>query len=221
MDFSEDAKRGAIPASGDDILDWLRTPTARARAARYVHLRRLPGGDALIDDLLSEATLAVLGRMQSPRPLVVESAAKYGTAVIRSCVRRMVRGRDVPLEEILELAELVPEFEDPLAGDNVRTVLETMGTAEPWLASASLSTLVYLMHPSVLPEDLPSPKAGANAAQARCWPALWLAGEREVFPNGKGDPQRRTRARRIEKVQARLEQAYARLVLRSEARSVR
>ena len=194
----------------DDVLDWLRTSDARAVAARFVQRRGLTGGKALVDDVLGEAALATLVRMRSVVPLAVEAPGGYGTAVIRSVVRRLIRGRDVAIDDVAEFEDPGQESVDPLAGDEVRIVFEQMPTSAPSLASASLSYLVDLMSPGPVPDGVPSPKAGANANQARCWPALWFAGERDLFPDGDGDPNRRTRARRIDKVLARVELGFAR-----------
>ncbi len=210
--MSEQAGSPPRVASGDDVLDWLRTADARAVAARLVTSRRLPGGDATVDDALASAAVSMLQRMRSSTPLDVRSPGGYGRAVLVSVVRLISQGRDLPLDGFGEFAELDVELVDPLAGDEVRMVFEQR-PAEPWLASAALAYLVYLMFPGVVPDHAPAPKAGATPDQARCWPALWFAGERDLFPDDDGDPNRRTRARRIEKVLARVELAFARLRL--------
>lgn len=210
-----DASAGTRVFTGDDVLDWLRGTHGRAVAANLLRHRGFGSGPRvadLIDDVLGEATLGVLGRMARPEPLEVGSPGAYGTTVIRSVVRLLVRGRDVALEDVAEPAELDPDPVDPFAGDEVRAVLEQM-PAPPWLTSAALTYLVHLMFPGVVPDGVPRPKAGSNADQARCWPALWFAGERDLFPNAGEDPARRTRARRIDQVLTRVRLAFARLRL--------
>lgn len=198
--------------SGDDVLDWLRTPDARAVAQRFVHRRRLPGGQAMVDDVLSDASLAVLHRVRSTTPLAVNTPGGYGTAVIRSVTRSLLQGHGPETDRHLEPWEDPPqppvEAVDPTVADGVRTTIERLGSDEPWLTSAALTYVTLVLHPGSTPEALPAPKAGANERQARCWPALWIAGEHAVFPESGHDPNRRTRARRITKVLARIDVAF-------------
>jgi hypothetical protein len=68
------------------------------------------------------------------------------------------------------------------------------------------------MHPDCLESlgDLPSPKAGANRDQALCWTALWISGQRELFPprGASSDPAlRKKRSLYIAKVIKRVEEA--------------
>ena len=52
------------------------------------------------------------------------------------------------------------------------------------------------------PDDAPAPISGSRPDQALCWPALWLAGEHDLFPEPYGRDgtdtvaRRRRRARR-------------------------
>lgn len=200
--------------TGDDVLDWLRTPDARAATRRLLRQRGLHVTPELIDDTLADAAVAVLKRMAGPTPLAVENPGGYGTRVLTSVIRLLVRGRDAPLDDEAEIAEALPTSAlDPTAGDDLRVALETLPTTAPWQASATLTYLVYLMHPDVVPADAPSPKAGSGHRTARCWPALWFAGQRGLFPGDDGDPpaRRRTRARRIEAVLARFDDAVVRV----------
>lgn len=63
-----------------------------------------------------------------------------------------------------------------------------------WVAAGILNRLNIGTEETV-PSDarLPKPLQGANAEQVRMWPALWLAGEREVFPRRPGHDPRRVR----------------------------
>jgi hypothetical protein len=174
-----------------------------------------------VDDVLADAVVAVLHRMRSPRPLVVDTPAAYGTAAIRSAVRRLAQDRSASVEGDRHLLDEVgrgtaqePDRADVTAGDDLRVMVEAAG-GRAWVTSAALAWVTFAMYPAALPSGLPRPRAGAREDQARCWPALWLAGERDLFPDDHGDDaaQRRTRARRIAAVLERLEQAHARLRL--------
>ena len=78
-------------------------------------------------------------------------------------------------------------------------MLETR-TTKRWLTASGLAYLTLLMYPDTLPRVIPQPKAGATKEQARGWAALWLAGQRAHFPTTDGDPNRRTRSRRVAEV---------------------
>lgn len=189
-------------SSGDDVLDWFRSRDAFRVAAALLRRRRLSADDATLDDVLADASVAVLARMRSPRPLVVDNPAAYGTAVVRSVVRRVAQGRDRLVEELPgDIAVDECELSDPTAGDALRVAIESRADGtRPWLTSALLTYLTLSMHPDALPPHAPRPRAGSAPHQARCWPALWMAGERSLFPSGAGDACRKARSRRIGQV---------------------
>ena len=65
------------------------------------------------------------------------------------------------------------------------------------------------MHPTAVPEDTPTPVAGSRPDQAMAWPALWLAGHRDLFPDPCSVAVRRRRARRIQDVLGHLDHVFA------------
>lgn len=87
-------------ASGvDNVIDWLRTAPARSIARSTLRRWGLTPQPDHVDDVLAESLVAVWHRGQSVEPLVVDSAGAYGTAVIRSVVRQLSRGRSRSVEE--------------------------------------------------------------------------------------------------------------------------
>ena len=215
MGEDERADPGAGAFRGDDVLDWLRGPEALSVARRWVHRRQLPGGDATVDDVLSDATAAMFAHVQRNPSATYDRAAAYGSTLIRNATVQMLRDAPTRTEEWLD-----PSFDPPspsvepvdaTIADGVRITLERSGSSEPWVTSAALSYLTLLLHPDGAPGGLPAPAAGSDERHARCWPALWIAGERAWFPDAtEGEPGnlRRTRARRITKVLDRVDGAF-------------
>ena len=225
--------------TGDDVLAWLGTDDARRQASRLARRRGLGGYDAMTQNVIADAQVAVWQRMRSDRPLHVERPAAYGTKVIRSVLRQMAEGRDGPAE-LLDDPDAIERVKEPsstddmwtaagsiadTSGDDVRLHLEQLDDDRPWAASAALSYLTLLMEPTARPDDAPWPQSGSTDEQARCWPGLWYAGERELFDHGVDAADRarirRTRARRIQVVLDRMQRAFAlhALELRSEVGS--
>ena len=209
------------------MLGWLGTGDAKRQARRLARRRGLSGYDAMTENVIAEAHVAVWQRMQSGRPLRVDRPAAYGTAVLRSVLRQMAEGRDGPvaLVDDPDAIDRVPQPDGPDApwaaagsiadtsGDEVRVHLEQLDDDRPWVTSAALTYLTLLMQPTARPDDAPWPTAGAREDQARCWPGLWYAGERELFDGGVDAADsariRRTRARRIQVVLDRMQRAFA------------
>lgn len=184
--------------TGDDILAWLQTDDARRTALaalrRYRTLARQQ--HELVDDVLNDAALNVLERMQ--HTLEVESAPAYGNTVIANVVNNLVRGRpgeshaDVELGPDTDVEDVIVLM-DPTGGDDVRAVIEQRGDHRHWLTSATLTYLTISMFPDARPAHAPWPEAGARPDQARCWPAIWLSGRRDVFPDARDDVRERNR----------------------------
>lgn len=213
--------------TGDDVLAWLGTDDARRQASRLARRRGLGGYDAMTQNVIADAQVAVWHRMRSDRPLYVERPAAYGTKVIRSVLRQMAEGRDGPVA-LLDDPDTIERVNDPAStddlwaatgsiadtsGDDVRLHLEQLDDDRPWAASAALTYLTLLMEPTARPDDAPWPRSGSTDEQARCWPGLWYAGERELFDDGVDAADRarirRTRARRIQVVLDRMQRAFA------------
>ena len=66
--------------------------------------------------------------------------------------------------------------------DDLRVVVERLADRHAWLTSATLSLVTLRAYPEIELDGVPSPQAGATPDQARGWPALWFAGERDHFP---------------------------------------
>ncbi|MFV0316202.1 MAG: hypothetical protein ACK5O2_04475 [Microthrixaceae bacterium] len=201
------------PSPGTAVLDWLCTEAAAGAARRRLARSGFEPQPALVDDVLSDARVAVITRMRSAEPLAPDSPAAYGTAVINNLVKRLTRGETVFTDELDGEPAASEAPQEDRTGDEIRLLLEATPT-EPWVTSAALAYLCLLMDPDSVPESAPSPQAGARADQALAWPALWFAGDRDIFPDldpdGEGDPRKRTRARRIRRVLDHIESAFAR-----------
>jgi hypothetical protein len=205
----------------------LGTDDARRQAHLLARRRGLSGYDAMTQNVLAEARVAVWHRMQSDPPLLVERPGGYGTTVIRSVLRQVAEGRDGPVRLVddPDAIDRVPQPDgtdrawaglEPAAdtsGDDVRVLLERLADDRPWVTSSALTYLTLLMEPTARPDDAPWPESGSREDQARCWPGLWYAGERELFVEGEDAADRarirRTRARRIKVVLDRIQRALA------------
>ena len=153
-----DATSSGASFTGDDVLAWLGTDDARRQASRLARRRGLRGYDAMTQNVIAEARIAVWHRMQSDRALRVERPAAYGTTVIRSVLRQMAEGRDGPVRLVDDPDAIgrVPQPDDtdrawaglvPIAdtsGDDVRVHLERLDDDRPWVTSAALTYLILL-----------------------------------------------------------------------------
>jgi len=195
-------------------LDWLASPPAFRYAMKQLRLAGFTDAEWLAPDVVADAGVRVIRRFKPGDGSLVDNPEAYATTVVRNTVRNLARGEAVGFDDLdpeLTAEEWNPLSEADDSGDELRVVLEQL-SAEPWLTSAALACVCFIGHPDAIPEDAPSPKAGAKPEQARVWPALWFAGQRDLFPDGRTDPCKRTRARRIEKVLNHLEDAYARFI---------
>ncbi|MEI2640231.1 MAG: hypothetical protein V9F03_14745 [Microthrixaceae bacterium] len=119
--------------------------------------------------------------------------------MLRNRITKLNRSQEsnVELDEIADAMEPDPVYE--FMSDDVRALIETR-RLRPIVTSAMLSYLIFLMFPDAVPVDAPQPASGARPDQARVWPALWMAGERELFTEPSSGALRRRRARRIGEV---------------------
>lgn len=179
-------------------MAWLRSEEARRTAAGAVRRAGITA-EVAVDDVMADALAAVWLRARSGSQ-AIDNPAAYGTAVIRNRVRSLLRGRSGPDTVGVgdQQIEVAADSYDRSAGDDLRVRIERdVDPRAPWLTSALLTYLTLIMHPAAVPDDAPTPQAGSSSDQARCWPALWVAGERDLFPVDGADPRKRTRARRI------------------------
>ncbi len=211
--------------TGDDVLAWLDTDDAASQARRLARHRGFSGYDAMTQNVIAEARVAVWHRLQSDQPLHVERPGAYGTGVLRSVLRQIAEGRDgrvrlVDDPDAFDRSTHTAGTDDAstdrslfadTTGDEVRVHLERLADERPWLTSAALTHLTLLLEPTARPDGAPWPASGSTEQQARCWPGLWYAGERELFDEGVDASDRarirKTRSRRIAMVLDRVQKS--------------
>lgn len=191
------------------VLEWLQSDEARRLASRRLANSGFGGWSDLADDVLADAAVAVIRRSQSTKPFEVENPAAYGTRIVQNAIKGLSRGDLVRLDELDEEPAEPERVVDPELADDLRVLLEDT-TAPRWLCSAVLAYVCLAMFPDTVPAGAPKPRAGARPDQALAWPALWFAGEQDLFPDGHSDPHRRKRARRISRVQEHLAEVASR-----------
>lgn len=186
------------------VLDWLGTPEASGLASRRLRIAGFACSEDLASDVVSEARVAVLKRARSTTPFEVDNAAAYGTTVVANAVKAMTRGATIYLEDIGDEPVSIDTYplEDGFS-DEFRLLVERSHMHE-WLRSALLAYFCLATCSDAIPPEAPAPRSGSRPDQALAWPALWYAGQRDLFPTDGADPNRRTRGRRIATVIDRL-----------------
>lgn len=205
------------PESPDDgtlTLMWLASPEARATARTRLARRGLPTSDALVDDVIGDALLGVV-KQRSRGATSIDNPAAYGSTVIKNVIHRLLRRETDSLDDVPEPMVHDDDVVDPATADNIRVLIASK-VSPPWLTSATLTYLTILMYPMAVPEHAPAPISGARPDQASVWPALWLAGLRELFPDPCPEKVRRRRARHIAHVLDHAETAFAEYRLEME-----
>lgn len=195
----DSASDDAAPNDATSVaLDWLRSEQASRVAARYLRSRALPSVDDLIDDVLADTCVAILER-QARGQFDPENPEAYATTMLRNRITKLNRPPTniADPDEVADQSDPDPVYE--FLSDDVRVLIENR-RLRPAITSAMLSYLTFLMHPDAIPVDAPQPVSGARPDQARAWPALWMAGERELFSESSSGALRRRRARRISEV---------------------
>jgi len=193
------------------VLAWLVSPAASKFAVKRLRSSGFSEAETLAPDVVGDACIKVVQRFRAAGDFAPDNPEAYATTIIRNLVHRLNRGETDGLDGVdLEAAPWTSFSEtDNTYSDQVRVVLE-QSRAEPWLTSAALACVCFIGHPDTIPATAPTPKSGATPEQAQVWPALWFAGQRDLFPGDSGDPHKRTRARRIKRVLAHLGEAYDR-----------
>lgn len=163
--------------------------------------------DALVDDVIGEASLAVV-KQQARGRMSVFNPAGYGSTVIKHVVHGLLRRDDDHLDDTHDPAVWDDDVVDGSAADHIRVIIDSKDSRS-WLTAAALTYLTLLMYPAAVPDHAPTPMSGARPDQASVWPALWLAGLRELFPDPCPDRIRRRRSRRINQVLDHVETAFA------------
>ncbi len=166
--------------------------------------------ESLAQDVVQDACVSVIRRFDSADDFVPDNPEAYATRVVQNTVHSLGRG-EIPADDLEGITEpFVPPSETDDWFAEVRVVLDHSPT-EPWLTSAALACICFTVHPDAIPDDAPYPKAGATPDQARVWPALWFAGQWDLFPEGKDERIKKARGRRITTVRQHLEKAYAKI----------
>lgn len=203
---------------------------ARTVASSLAAKRRL---EYLADDAFGLAQANALEHVAAHPEVELDNPAAYGTTIIRNALKHLLSA-DRPLlpgadgdrvtfepidgvEPVDPVDPVDPEAATPVSDDarvdEIRAVAEALG-GHGWLVSSVLTFLTLGFDGVEPPAGLPVPQSGATPRQARCWPALALAGETDLFPDGGDDPsaRRKRRSRRIREVLDRVEAAWARVM---------
>jgi hypothetical protein len=193
-------------ASRQRMVAWLLSDDARAAARSDLHRLGLDVLDA--DDLLHDVAVSLLrvalpAELDNPVGYARRALSRRATDLLRGeLVRRahdlplLQTDDEAPLTELVDAADLSPADAAVLATleDGIRRALQVaLAEAKAWTVSAALSTLTLAVHREVA---LPS-----GAPETDRWAALWLAGERDVFPDGDARPddaaRRQARSRKL------------------------
>ena len=220
----------ALSDSGQAAIDWLSEGGSgnTSAAERYAHglLKKagITSAQEPAQDVVQEVAINLWMSLTKPPPKELDTPVAYARTALHNHISKIKRGQTTELPEDLEQVATSSE-----KGKNfellVRSELESLGREDPWLTSAALSYYTLLMHPECAENlsELPSPAAGSTEAQARCWTALWISGQRELFPPpgaGSDNALRRKRARYIAQVIQRVEEARAAVALGQQAKTL-
>jgi hypothetical protein len=214
-DSTKAATATLVDESRQRMVAWLLTDDARA-AARS-ELRRLGLEQADADDLLHDVAVSLL---RAALPDDIANPVGYARRALHRKATDLLRGElvrrphealrqherdDEPLHDLADPADLSPADAAVLATleDGIRRGLHiALAQAKAWTVAAALSTLTLVVHPDVAVPD--------GAPEADRWAALWLAGERDAFPDGDERPddaaRRQARSRKLRAVDALLRQ---------------
>jgi hypothetical protein len=207
----------------DVMLQWLQGADARAAAKAELRRRGLDVLDP--DDLINDVVLR-LARAELPADLA--NPVAYARRSLTLHAMDLLRGErvqrrhrapvphrhdddDDPLLDLPDDPETDPGVEAALASveDDLRRALHrrlAVARVKVWAVAAALTTLTLRVHRDVaVPDAAPEPEVG-SAAKADRWAALWLAGERDVFPDGAagrsdGVALRKARSRKLQEVE--------------------
>ena len=194
------------PGNGLDLVQWVLSERCTKVVRQELKRAGLPTSSQMVEDLEMAAWHNVERHVERNPGATYHNVPGYGRSVVRNAIRRLASGRtlldDVDLDQFEERTKVhTTELEDA-----TRVHLEQQG-GPPWLLGAALAYVTLMGYPDALPEDLPAPKAGAKKADALGWPALWLAGVRDVFPDPSGDTTRGRRNRSVRRIRTRFAEA--------------
>jgi hypothetical protein len=168
------------------------------------------------DDLISDTRTRIWLRLaRNPDGLDAKNPAGYCVQVMKNLIRDALQG-----QRREHLTDIDPRVDQPFVADvdgddssidQLRIALEDLAEPPVWVTAAALNYVTLAAHPAVDIRGAPTPRAGANPDQARMWPALWFAGQRDgLFPTTQPDAAQRKRLNRAAgKVNNVLRQAAA------------
>ena len=214
---SEADRATAVDLARAAMVAWLRTADARAAAGSELHRLGIAFYDT--DDLLQDVAVKVLQATTAPDDPVAyarRSLRNQSIDLLRG--ERVHRARNTPLFADDEdgpmiqvpTGDALPSDVTAVAEleDGIRRGLSAAlagAAARTWTIAAALTTLTLRIHRDVaLPNAVPRPDVD-DEAKADRWAALWLAGERDVFPDAAAAQvddaaRRQARSRKLREV---------------------
>ena len=203
---------GPQPGDGNDLVLWAYGEQCTKVVRSELKRAHLPLTDVLVEDVADRVLLNLIRHVGRNPDRTYENVAAYGRITARHVVTRVVSGRDPEEIDEVDPPELPVDGPGNEILDSARVYVEQDG-GPTWLVAAALAYLTLAADPQVRPEGAPWPQAGANYRTALGWPSLWLAGVRDVFPDGGKDGKRRRRnawiTRVVDRVTLAVEQAQA------------
>jgi len=169
---------------------WLASADARAAAKKLLHQFGLGANP---DDVAQDALVALWRHLSNHPNRSIDNVPAYCQIIMRNVVIKAAQGfgpvgfdDDGYTTDIADISDQpMPEVSGTLI-DDLRSALEARPDSKPWVTAAALNYITLAAYPSIDTHRAPAPQAGASPAQARMWPSLWFAGQRQLdlFPNG-------------------------------------
>ena len=203
-----------LSGDGQDLILWSLDDRCRKVVRRELRRAGLPSGPEMVEDVADAVWQNIELHVARNPDQQYDNVRAYGRSVVRNTMRRVARGKLKFDDEDLTKFEGAVRHRSTSDEDSTRVYLEQQG-GPAWLLGACLAYLTLVVYPDSRPDGLPYPKAGAAPSVATGWPALWLAGVRDCFPDGGKDTKRRRRNRSVSSIRERVA-AAGHLALRKE-----
>lgn len=194
------------PGDGLDLVQWALGERCTEVVRQELRKAGLSRGALMVEDVEMAVWHNIEGHVARNPEATYRNVPGYGRTVVQNTLRRLAAGRHLLADVEVEQVEERATTPSTRLEDSARVHLELQG-GPPWLLGAALAYLTLVGYPDAVPADLPRPRAGAKPADALGWPALWLAGIRDVFPRSDGDTLRGRRNRSVQRVRARVADA--------------
>jgi len=192
-----------------DAQQWLASAEARTAAKRLLHQYGLGANPT---DIAHDALVALWHHLRKHPHSSIDDVAAYCRTIMRNVVIKAAQGfGPVSFDDAIDIEDQqMPEVETTLV-DDLRAALEAGAESKPWVTAAALNYVTLTAYPSIDTRRAPLPQAGAKPDQARVWPSLWFAGQRQpgLFPDGgkHSARQRKRLSRAAEAITAAIERA--------------